>query len=121
MPNTARELERQDADTGPFGLERTLGVLELLSVHARGLPLYEIAERLRIPRSATHRVLTSLVEHGYVRQEAHQGAYALTAKITSPFFTFLAGNGVTDLAQPILDRLAQDCGELGSPRHGRWT
>lgn len=113
MPSTARELERQESDTGPSGLlERTLGVLELLSVHARGLPLYEIADRLRIPRSATHRVLTSLVEHGYVRQERHQGAYSLTAKITSLAFTFLAGNGVTDLAQPILDRLAQDCGEL---------
>ncbi len=89
MPNTKPLDETPDADGSPSGLlERTLGILELLSLNARGLPLYEIAERLRIPRSATHRVLTSLVEHGYVRQERHQGAYMLTAKIASLAFTF---------------------------------
>lgn len=100
-------------DAGPSGLlERTLGVLELLSDNAQGMLLFEIAEKLRIPRSATHRVLTSLVEHGYVRQERQQGAYQLTAKIASLAFTFLTGSGITDFAQPILDRVARECGEL---------
>ena len=113
MPDTVAKDDMSDIAAGPSGLlERTLAILELLSLHARGLQLYEIADRLRIPRSAAHRVLTSLVEHGYVRQERHQGAYVLTAKITSLAFTFLAGSGITDLAQPILDRLAADCGEL---------
>jgi IclR family transcriptional regulator, acetate operon repressor len=67
---------------------------------------------LSVPRSATHRVLTSLVEHGYVRQERYQGAYVLTAKIASLAFTFLTRSGITDLAQPILDRLARETGEL---------
>lgn len=106
-------LGEAEPDGGPSGLlERTLAVLELLSVHAHGLPLFEIADELRIPRSATHRVLTSLVEHGYVRQERHLGAYRLTAKLASLAFTFLAGSGVTDFAQPILDRLAHESGEL---------
>ena len=100
-------------DASPSGLlERTLGVLELLSDNAQGMLLFEIAEKLRIPRSATHRVLTSLVEHGYVRQERQQGAYQLTAKIASLAFTFLTGSGITDFAQPILDRVAHECGEL---------
>jgi DNA-binding IclR family transcriptional regulator len=103
---------RSWCDASPSGLLDALGVLELLSRNARGLQLYEIADGLHIPRSATHRVLSSLVEHGYVRQERHQGAYVLTAKIASLAFTFLAGSGITDLAQPILDRLANDCGEL---------
>lgn len=112
FPKRAND-DGSDGDQSPSGLlERTLGVLELLSGNARGLQLYEIAERLHIPRSATHRVLTSLVERGYVRQERHQGAYMLTAKIASLAFTFLAGSGITDLAQPILDRLAADSGEL---------
>jgi IclR family acetate operon transcriptional repressor len=100
-------------DAGPNGLlERTLAVLELLAANAYGMQLYEIADRLHIPRSATHRVLTSLVEHGYVRQERELGAYQLTAKIASLAFTFLAGSGITDLAQPILDRVAREAGEL---------
>jgi IclR family acetate operon transcriptional repressor len=105
--------EPNEEGTGPSGLlERTLGVLEILALNARGLQLFEIADRLKIPRSATHRVLTSLVEHGYVRQERHHGAYLLTAKIASLAFTFLSESGITDLAQPILDRLARDTGEL---------
>jgi len=102
-----------DADGSPSGLlERTLSILELLSENAHGMLLFEIADALHIPRSATHRVLTSLVEHGYVRQERQQGAYLLTAKIASLAFTFLTGSGITDFAQPILERLARESGEL---------
>lgn len=107
------ERSPSDGESGPSGLlERTLAVLELLSVHPRGLPLYEIADRLRIPRSATHRLLISLIEHGYVRQERQLGAYQLTVKLASLAFTFLAASGVTDFAQPILDQLARESGEL---------
>lgn len=102
-----------DQESGPSGLlERTLSVLELLAANAHGLQLYEIAERLSIPRSATHRVLTSLVERGYARQERQLGSYQLTAKIASLAFSFLGGVGITDLAQPVLDRLARESGEL---------
>ena len=53
--------------TGPHGqIERTLAVIELLTLHADGLGLFEIADQLQIPRSATHRVLTVLAARGYV-------------------------------------------------------
>jgi DNA-binding IclR family transcriptional regulator len=93
-------------------IERSLAVMELLTLHANGLGLFEIADKLQIPRSATHRILTVLAAQGYVRQDRYHGAYRLTAKIASLGFTFLARSGVTDLAQPILDRLAQDSREL---------
>jgi IclR family acetate operon transcriptional repressor len=103
----------KDIEESPSGLlERTLRVLELLAENAAGMQLYDIAQHLGIPRSATHRVLNSLMEHGYVRQERREGAYQLTAKITSLAFTFLARSGITDFAQPILDRLAAESGEL---------
>jgi IclR family transcriptional regulator, acetate operon repressor len=106
-------LKNPDSVEAPSGLlERTLGVLELLAANAYGLPLFEIADRLHIPRSATHRVLTSLIEQGYVKQEREQGAYQLTAKVASLAFTFLAGSGITDFAQPLIDRLARESGEL---------
>ena len=106
-------LKNPDPVEAPSGLlERTLGVLELLAANAYGLPLFEIADCLHIPRSATHRVLTSLIEQGYVKQEREQGAYQLTAKVASLAFTFLAGSGITDFAQPLIDRLARESGEL---------
>ncbi|WP_102227117.1 IclR family transcriptional regulator [Acidimangrovimonas sediminis] len=105
--------EAAEKDKAPSGvLERTLSILELLARNARGLQIFEIADTLGIPRSATHRLLTSLVEHGYVKQEREHGAYLLTARIVSLAFTFLSGSGITDLAQPIIDQLAQRAGEL---------
>jgi IclR family acetate operon transcriptional repressor len=107
------EKPHRKADESPSGLlERTLGIIELLAENAGGMQLYDIAERLGIPRSAAHRVLTSLMEHGYVHQERLEGAYRLTAKITSLAFTFLARSGITDFAQPVLDKLAAESGEL---------
>ena len=111
----ARKLEQveQEPDASPSGiLERALRVLELLAANARGLQLYQIAEQLAIPRSATHRILTALFAHGYVRQERQLGAYQLTAKIASLGFSFLAGAGISDFAQPILERIAQSAKEL---------
>lgn len=113
MNQEALMLKNPETGEAPSGLlERTLGVLELLATNAHGMLLFEIADSLHIPRSATHRVLTSLIEHGYVKQEREQGAYQLTAKIASLAFTFLAGSGITDFAQPLLDRLARESGEL---------
>jgi DNA-binding IclR family transcriptional regulator len=113
MSKSSKAIATIDDDSGPSGaLERTLRVLELLAAHAHGMQLFEVAETLRIPRSATHRILTSLADLGYVRQPREQGAYQLTAKIASLAFAFLSGSGITDLAQPILDRLARETGEL---------
>lgn len=93
-------------------LERTLGVLELLAAHAEGLELAAIADQLDIPRSAVHRLLTDLSRLGYVRQTRDHGDYVLTTKLISIGLSYLSNTGVVDLAQPLLDRLAEATGEL---------
>lgn len=92
--------------------DRAISILELLVKHPEGLPLIAIADGLDIPRGATHRVLADLKDGGYVRQDRDGDPYRMTAKIVSLGFAFLAGNGITDIAQPILDRLAEKTGEL---------
>ena len=93
-------------------LERTLGILELLSAHGDGLELAAIADQLNIPRSAVHRLLADLVRCGYVRQTRDHGDYVLTTKLVSMGLSFLSNTGIVDIAQPLLDRLAQISGEL---------
>ena len=62
---TAEPLNRKpikEADETPSGLlERTLRILELLIENAIGMQLFDIAKRLGIPCSATHRVLVNVV------------------------------------------------------------
>lgn len=93
-------------------LERTLGILELLSAHGDGLELAAIADQLNIPRSAVHRLLADLVRCGYVRQTRDHGDYVLTTKLVSMGLSFLSNTGIVDIAQPLLDSLAQSSGEL---------
>lgn len=93
-------------------MERTLGILELLAREAEGLPLAVISERLEMPRSAAHRLLSDLVRYGYVRQIRELGDYILTTKLTSLGLGFLGEMGIMDAAQPLLDRLADSSGEL---------
>jgi IclR family acetate operon transcriptional repressor len=96
----------------PSARDRALAILELLAHNPRGLPLTEVADRLAVPRSATHRVLADLKDSGHVRQLREGGDYVLTAKIVSIALAYLEGNGITDIAQPILDELAAESGEL---------
>lgn len=92
--------------------ERTLAILELLAKHAEGIELAAIANNLNIPKSAVHRLLTDLVAAGYVRQVRDHGDYLLTTKLISIGLTFLSNSGIVDIAQPLLNRLAEISGEL---------
>ena len=93
-------------------LDRTLGILELLSQQGQGMELAALAEQLNLPKSAAHRLLNDLVKAGYVRQTRELGEYALTTKIVSLGLTYLSKSGVVDVAQPLIDRLAEQTGEL---------
>ena len=93
-------------------LERTLGILELLSEQGQGMELVAIADRLNMPKSAAHRLLVDLIRLGYVRQARDLGEYVLTTKLVSMGLSYLSQTGVIDVAQPLLDRLAEQTGEL---------
>jgi DNA-binding IclR family transcriptional regulator len=93
-------------------IERALRALESLAGQPEGLPLGALADELGIPRSACHRVLVELVRCGYVRQLREQGDYALTTKMPALGLSYLGASGIVDIAQPVIDRLADASGEL---------
>ncbi|WP_240648104.1 IclR family transcriptional regulator [Pararobbsia silviterrae] len=93
-------------------LERALAVLELLAKNGGRMPLAEIADTLNIPRSGTHRLLSMLIDEGFVRQDKDHGEYMLALKLVSLALIYLSTSGVFDISQPILDRLAETSGEL---------
>lgn len=93
-------------------LERSFKVLELLAAHPEGCALSSLASATGMPLSATHRLLAEMCRCGYVRQARGQGEYQLTIKLVSLGLGFLGASGVVDVAQPLLDQLAQQAGEL---------
>ncbi|MBC8718650.1 MULTISPECIES: IclR family transcriptional regulator [Brucella/Ochrobactrum group] len=93
-------------------LEKSLSIIELLAIKPDGLSVSSIAHEVNQPASGVHRTLNELIRLGYVRQVQNQGDYALTMKLAALGVGFLGRTGVGDIAQPILDRLAQISGEL---------
>ncbi|WP_151719515.1 IclR family transcriptional regulator [Gemmobacter serpentinus] len=93
-------------------LEKSLAIVELLVGHPAGLPVSAIAAATDQPASGVHRTLQELARLGYVRQLQSQGDYALTIRLPALGLGFLGRAGITDVAQPVLDQLAHDSGEL---------
>jgi DNA-binding IclR family transcriptional regulator len=93
-------------------VDRLLALIELLADRPAGLPLQAIAASIGIPKSAAHRLLGDLQRNRYARQDEATARYFLTTRFVSLGFRYLAASGVVDLAQPALDRLAADTGEL---------
>src|SRR4051812_40062252 len=97
----------------PMGtVDRTLRILEALASQPEGVPLATLADELTLPRSACHRLLADLVRCGYVRQLREMGDYMLTTRLPALGLSFLGAAGIVDIAQPIIDRLAEVSGEL---------
>ncbi len=93
-------------------LRRALDLVELLANHPRGLPLQTVAETLDIPNSGAHRLQAELAEHQYVVQNDETGRYLLTTKFATLGLKHLSRTGVVDVAQSVLNRLADLSGEL---------
>lgn len=92
--------------------ERCLSIVELLVEEAGELQLGEIADRLSLPKSGAHRLLATLVEQGWVEQDAQTSAYRLTLRLTILGQRLYNATGIPDICQPILDRLARETREF---------
>ncbi len=88
-------------------VERVLKVLEALAGEPEGVDLSVLAERLDLPASATHRLLATLAERGFVAQDAASGVYGLTLKLSQLAFRNLDLRGLPDAGQIVLDELAR--------------
>lgn len=72
----------------------------------------ELATITRAGKPMVSRVLTTLAEAGYVRKAPASERYALTLKILSLAHRYSERLGFPDVATPVLQRLAQETGEL---------
>jgi IclR family transcriptional regulator, acetate operon repressor len=93
-------------------LDRAIDILELIHSSERPLALGEVADRIRIPKSAAHRILQDWSTRGYVEQEPGGQRYAPTLKLAIIGFRHLVASGLRDVCYPELRLLADETGEL---------
>jgi IclR family acetate operon transcriptional repressor len=93
-------------------VDRALALVETLARHPGGVPLVRLADTLGFAAGDAEPLLAALIRCGYVCQVRSEGDYALTTKLSGLGLTFLSRSRVVDVAQPMLERLAEKSGEL---------
>lgn len=83
----------------------TLGVLEVLGDARAPLSLGAIVEATRRPKGTVHRMLATLVNTGFVIQDAETARYALTVKLWRLGMAAVSDLDVVKTARPWLERL----------------
>jgi len=90
---------------------KALKIVELLAENGREMALGEIAERMKMPKSTTHGLISTLCDFGYVDQSPFTGKYKLGLRL------FELGNivamrlEVRSVATPYIQRLVEALGE----------
>ncbi|AXA43154.1 IclR family transcriptional regulator (plasmid) [Rhizobium leguminosarum] len=92
-------------------VSRCLTLLEVLAGEAGSIELSDLAGRLDMPASAVHRLLTTLISHGWVTQDAASQNYALSLRLSALAFRNLDARNVPDVVQSVLNRLAAETQE----------
>ena len=95
----------------PDYVDRCLSLIEALAEAPDNVSLGSLAAQLDLPKSATHRLLQSLAQRGYVEQDTASQAYSLSLKVALLGFRFLDSHRLSDAAQSALELLARDAGE----------
>lgn len=108
--SVARQIEDLAGDENFItSLARGLAVIQAFQERKRPLTIAQISHRTEIPRAAVRRCLLTLMQLGYVSQ--NERYYGLRPKVLSLGYAYLSSTPLALLAQPVLDRLAEELGE----------
>jgi IclR family transcriptional regulator, KDG regulon repressor len=93
-------------------LLKGLSVLEVLAdMEGESRTIDDVAARVGLTRSNTHRTLQTLIHAGYVERDAANGGYRGTMKMFALGVRQLANIDVRRIAPPYLSALARETGE----------
>ncbi len=62
-------------------VERALAILEILADHPDGMPFTDLSAALEMPAASTHRLLRTMSDAGYVREQRETGHYVLGGQL----------------------------------------
>jgi len=93
-------------------IDRAIYILELLSTHTDGLALTEISKSIDLHKSTVHRLLLTLIHHGYVSQNAQTQHYHLSLKMFEIGSRMIENIDLPKVARPYLELLSQLTNEV---------
>ncbi|MCW2285817.1 IclR family pca regulon transcriptional regulator [Rhodoblastus acidophilus] len=95
-------------------LAKGFRVLEIFSDDRDDLTLSEVASEADLDAGTTYRLLTTLVNLGYVHRDEKTKRFSLTLKVLDLGFHAIGRRDIRSIARPALRRLVHDTGEAAS-------
>ncbi|MGI5963765.1 MAG: IclR family transcriptional regulator [Lawsonibacter sp.] len=98
------------AEEGIQSVVRTFQILEELAAR-QDMGVRELHSVTGLSVATVHRILTTLVSLGYVRQSKETGRYEMTYKMSVLGYSVTRHNEVVQLVHPLLKKLSDEVGE----------
>ena len=92
-------------------LDRAIALLNCFSVQKPEMGVGQLARVVGISKTAAHRLLSDLQQHGWIQQNTDDRRYRLGFKLVELGNRVIDGLDLAALAQPFLDSLARKTGE----------
>lgn len=107
-------MSESHAATGQYvqSLARGLSVIRAFDAEHASMTLSEVSRRTGLTRATARRFLLTLVELGYVRTDGR--TFELTALVLALGYSYLSGQTLPQLAQPLLEDLSRKISESTS-------
>ncbi|MGE8203286.1 IclR family transcriptional regulator [Heyndrickxia sp. NPDC080065] len=93
-------------------VSRALDIITLVSMKKGGLGVTEIANQIDINKSSVYRILSTLVQYGYVEQDSETGRYKLGYKFLEISSKLLESIDLRAEARPFLQVLENETNEV---------
>jgi len=114
-PRRGRAPSKPGAPAGQVqSLTRGFSILEALAKSGGGLTLTDLAQRVQLPPSTTHRFLSTLAKMGYVYQAGDLGLWYIGLQAFTVGTTFLANRDFVAQSHASMHRLMEQAGETAN-------
>jgi len=95
-------------------IARALRILETLAASRGEVGIVVLSRRVALHVSTVHRLLATLADEGYVRQNPDSGGYGLGHKTFHLAEAYMGQIDLRQAVRPILERLSQETGETAN-------
>ena len=114
-PRRGRAPSKPGAPAGQVqSLTRGFSILEALAKSGGGLTLTDLAQRVQLPPSTTHRFLSTLEKMGYVYRAGDLGLWYIGLQAFTVGTTFLANRDFVAQSHASMHRLMEQAGETAN-------
>ena len=111
-PRRGRPAQRADSGNAQVqSLDRALTLLEEIAQHDQGVGLTDLAQAVALAPSTAHRLLKSMQNRDFVRQDAERGLWFIGVRAFAVGNAFARSRDITSLARPVMWALMEQVGE----------